>query len=36
MRHMTRGRLTRGLVGAMLTMVLAATTLFSVARHFAG
>jgi hypothetical protein len=36
MRHLTRDRLTRGLLGAMVTMVLAATTLFSVARHFAG
>jgi hypothetical protein len=36
MRHITRGRLTRGLVGAMLSMVLAMTALFGVARHFAG
>jgi hypothetical protein len=36
MMHMTRRRLMRGLVGAMLSMVLAMTALFSVARHFAG
>jgi hypothetical protein len=34
--RLNRERLTRGLVGAMLTMVLFSTTLFGVARHFAG
>jgi hypothetical protein len=36
MRHMTHERLTRNVVGAMLSIVLAATALFGVARHFAG
>jgi hypothetical protein len=36
MRHMTRERLTRNVVGAMLAIVLATGALFGVARHFAG
>jgi hypothetical protein len=31
-----RERLTRAMVGAMLTMVLATSAVFGVARHFAG
>jgi hypothetical protein len=36
MRHLTRERLTRNVVGAMLTMVLVTTALFGIAHHFAG
>jgi hypothetical protein len=36
MWHLNRERLTRGVVGAMLTMVLCTTVRFGLARHFAG
>jgi hypothetical protein len=34
--RVNRERLTRAMVGAMLTMVLATSAVFGVARHFAG
>jgi hypothetical protein len=34
-RHMTRAHLARGVAGAVSTLVLCATALFTIARHFA-
>ena len=34
--RLTRERLTRGLLGAMVTVDLATSAVFGVARHFAG
>jgi hypothetical protein len=34
-RHLTRADLLRGVAGAVSTLVLCATTAFTVARHFA-
>jgi len=35
-QHMTRAQLTRGVVGALLTAIMSATVLFTIAHHFAG
>jgi hypothetical protein len=35
-QHLTRALLTRGVVGALLTMVIITTALFVAAHHFAG
>jgi hypothetical protein len=35
-QHLSRARLTRGVLGALFTMVVFTTALFTVARHFAG
>lgn len=35
-QHLTRARLTRGVIGALSTMILFTTALFTVAHHFSG
>jgi hypothetical protein len=35
-QHLTRARLNRGVLGALLTMIAFTTVLFSAAHHFAG
>ena len=35
-QHLSRARLTRGVLGALFTMVVFTTALFTVAHHFAG
>lgn len=35
-QHLTRAQLTRGVVGALFTMITFTTALFTAAHHFAG
>jgi hypothetical protein len=34
-QHLSRARLTRGVIGALFTMIMFTTALFAAARHFA-
>jgi hypothetical protein len=35
-QHLTRARLTRGVIGALFTLIAFTTALFTAAHHFAG